>query len=258
MIFFAELNGLEVHCTDVGNAYLEAKTKEKLYIIASKGFGELEGHTLVISRALYGLKSSGLCWHEKFADTLHDMGFKISKADNDIWMRKKGNVYEYIAVYVNDLCIAAIDAKAITDELTSKYNYKLKGVGPISFHLGCGYIHDKDGTLAASPQKYIEKMMDGFATMFPGEKPDKSKKMPLVKNDHPELDESPLLGEEDKSKYLSMIGALHWVITLGRFNVMSATVTMARFRAKPRTGHLKRANDIYGYLLCTKSGAIHY
>ena len=48
MIFLAELNGLQVHCADVGNAYLEAKTKEKLYIIASKGFRELEGQTLVI------------------------------------------------------------------------------------------------------------------------------------------------------------------------------------------------------------------
>jgi hypothetical protein len=39
-MFLAELNGLKVEATDVGNAYLEAYTKEKLYIIAGSEFGE--------------------------------------------------------------------------------------------------------------------------------------------------------------------------------------------------------------------------
>jgi len=91
-IFLAELNNLQVWGADIGNAYLEAKTKEKVYIIAGKGFGELEGHTLIIDKALYGLKSSGLRWHEKVADTLRHMGFMISKADPDMWMRRNGDL----------------------------------------------------------------------------------------------------------------------------------------------------------------------
>jgi hypothetical protein len=55
--------------------YLEAETKEKVYIIGGPGFGELEGHTLIIHKALYGLRSSDLRWHERFANTLRDMGF---------------------------------------------------------------------------------------------------------------------------------------------------------------------------------------
>ena len=43
VIFLAELNGLELFSADVGNAYLEAKTKEKVYIIAGDGFGDLKG-----------------------------------------------------------------------------------------------------------------------------------------------------------------------------------------------------------------------
>ena len=49
---------------DIGIAYLEAKTREKVYIIGGTGFGKLEGHTLIIYKALYGLKSSGARWHE--------------------------------------------------------------------------------------------------------------------------------------------------------------------------------------------------
>ena len=97
MFFLAELNGMELWATDIGNAYLEAHTKEKVYVIAGPEFGERAGHTLIIDRALYGLKSSGLRWHERFSDVLRDMGFFPSKAEEDIWMRDCGDHYEYVA-----------------------------------------------------------------------------------------------------------------------------------------------------------------
>ena len=96
--FHSKLNQLELWGADIGNAYLEAKTREKVYIIGGIGFGELEGHTLIIYKALYGLKSSGLRWHERLVDALRDMGFSQSRADTDVWMRKDADVYEYIAV----------------------------------------------------------------------------------------------------------------------------------------------------------------
>ena len=118
-MFLAELNGLESWSTDIGNAYLEAETKEKVYIIAGPEFGELEGHTLIIFKALYGLKSSGVRWHEKFADTLRSMGFKPTRAEDDIWIRDAGDCYEYITVYVDDLLVAAKDPEAIIKILES-------------------------------------------------------------------------------------------------------------------------------------------
>ena len=48
VIFLAKLNNLEVWGADIGNAYLEAKTKEKLYVVAGPEFEELEGHIMVI------------------------------------------------------------------------------------------------------------------------------------------------------------------------------------------------------------------
>jgi Reverse transcriptase (RNA-dependent DNA polymerase) len=71
----AVMNKLKVWSTDVSGAYLEATTKEKVYFVAGDDFGELRGHTLVINKTLYGLKTSGLRWHEQLADILQDMGF---------------------------------------------------------------------------------------------------------------------------------------------------------------------------------------
>ena len=42
LVFIAELNGLDTWATDIGNAYLEAFTDEKVYIIAGPEFGKLE------------------------------------------------------------------------------------------------------------------------------------------------------------------------------------------------------------------------
>ena len=136
VIFLAELNEQELWGADIGNAYLEAKTWEEVYIIGGTGFGKLEGHTLIIFKALYGLKSSGLRWHERLVDTLRDMGFTQSKADSDVWMRRNGDLYEYIAVYTDDLLIGSKDPKKITDTLENVHGFRIKGVRPLPTTLG--------------------------------------------------------------------------------------------------------------------------
>jgi hypothetical protein len=133
VMFLAELNEMEHYQADVGNAYLKAYTKEKVYCIGTEDFGEdLNRCVLIIRKALYGLRSSGTCWHERFSDTLREMKFTPSKADSDVWMRKGPNEdhWEYIAVYVDDLYIASKRPKEILDSLKSKY--KLKGDGKVN------------------------------------------------------------------------------------------------------------------------------
>ena len=60
VIFLGKLNNLELWGADIGNAYLEAFTDEKLYIVAGPEFQELEGYILIFLKALYGLKGHGI------------------------------------------------------------------------------------------------------------------------------------------------------------------------------------------------------
>jgi len=279
VIFLAELNELEVWQTDVGNAYLEAYTKEKVFVIAGPEFAEREGNLLVIVKALYGLKSSGLRWHDRFAQVLRQMQFFPCPAEPEIWMRacnKDGSVipidgerfvmptsttdsvpsslgdgsyYEYIAVYCDDLTIASRDPEAITRTLEGpEHSFKLKGTGPLSFLLGCDYFYDDEGLLCFAPKKYIEKMELTYRQMF-GEKPKGRPRSPLESGDNPELDTSEFLKEDDIKKYQSMIGAAQWVINLGRFDIAVHVMSMSSFRVQPRVGHLSRMKRIYSYLL---------
>ena len=135
--------------------------------------------------------------------------------------------YEYIAVYVDDLCIAARDPKEIINILKSKYNLKVKGDGQLTYHLGADYYQDPDGTMVSQPKKYIEKLKETYVRLFNTE-PSKRLKTPLEKNDHPELDTSDILEGQELNHYLTMVGQLQWLITLGRFDIQAQVITMDR------------------------------
>ncbi len=55
----AKAQNLQVLAGDIGNAYLNANTKEKVYVRCGPEFGPgLEGRIAIIQKSLYGLKSS--------------------------------------------------------------------------------------------------------------------------------------------------------------------------------------------------------
>ena len=81
----------------MGNTYLEATTEEKVHIVAGPEFREQEGKTLLIQKALYGLRSSGRMWWLRSNTILKELGFQPSKVEPDIWMKDKGDHYKYIA-----------------------------------------------------------------------------------------------------------------------------------------------------------------
>ena len=73
VLFLGKLNNLELWGADIGNAYLEAFTDEKLYIVAGPEFQELEGYILIFLKALYELKLSDKRWAEVIHGILRDM-----------------------------------------------------------------------------------------------------------------------------------------------------------------------------------------
>ena len=136
-MFLAEPNNLELWGADAGHAYnLQALTREKLYTVGGPE-----------------------CWHDKFFEILHQMGFKPPRADPDTWMKysKDGSHYEYIAVYIDDLAIYMEDPKSFCD--------KLREVAPINYHLGCGYTRDED-----NPTNTLSKHWK-YASIWPLLKP---------------------------------------------------------------------------------------
>ena len=126
-----------------------------------------------------------------------------------------------------------VNPELFAKTLKDKYKFKLKGTGPISFHLGMDIYRKNYGTLCIAPRKYIEKIIADFERMF-GESPKQNVHLLIEKGNHPELDTSDFLGSNALEDYQSLIGLLQWVVFIGRFDVTTAVMTLSGFRAAPR------------------------
>jgi hypothetical protein len=60
----------------------------------------------------------------------------------------------------------------------------------------------------------------------------------MIEKDHPEIDTSDLVDALGIMHYQSLIGALQWLVTLGRFDIHLGVATMSTYSRAPRQGHL--------------------
>jgi hypothetical protein len=137
----AALNDLDIVACDVGNAYLNAPCREKIWFVAGPEFGSREGSVIRIVRALYGLKSSGASWRAMFNSSILDMGFEPTIADPDVYRKvhskENGFKYnEYILVYVDDVLIISHSPMVHPERIQASYDLNPSSIGPPSRYLG--------------------------------------------------------------------------------------------------------------------------
>ena len=148
--------------------------------------------------------------------------------------------YEYIATYVDNFVLTMKDPKAFISQFESTlYNFKLKGSGPLTFQLRCGFKRDSACTLYMDPGKYIDQTEEECIQHF-GTKPQQKHRSHLQKSDHSEIDTALFLSEEDKEVYQSLVGSSQCNISVGRFDTQLVIMIMSKICTAPRRGHLKR------------------
>ena len=153
----AAVNDLDVMGCDIGNAYLNAPCREKIWFVAGPECGEHKGKVCKLVRALYGLKSSGVSWRQMFSDYIRDvLKFEPTTMDPDVYIRKSvrahgdskppgdhsakpggESYYEYLLVYVDDVLVFSKNPAAVMEQLEK--DFAVKGTpGPPSTFLGAG------------------------------------------------------------------------------------------------------------------------
>ena len=102
----ASLNYLHVSACDIGNAYLNATCREKLWTVAGPEFGSDKGSVMIIARTLYGLMSSGAAWRSTLAQTMEMLGYRPTQADPNVWIKRVSKedgspYYKMMLIYVD-------------------------------------------------------------------------------------------------------------------------------------------------------------
>ena len=203
----AALNELNIMSCDIGNAYLNAPCHEKIWFKAGRECESDMGKVMIITRALYGLKSSGASWRSMLSKNIKDMGFKstvILDPDFYIHHNKKASgepYYELLLVYVNDLMCVSHNPHDVMLKLGDTYELKDGQFGPPDRYLGSGIekFQLPDGSMAWSmvSMQYVQAaaqtvkdllLEDGCEMKPPSGK--KAHNIPLLPTYKPELDVS--------------------------------------------------------------------
>jgi hypothetical protein len=256
----AALNELDILTADVGNAYLQAPVREKVHTTAGPEFGPNNiGRTVIVVRAMYGLKSSGAAWHSKLSETLRSMDFVPSYADPDVWYRpatKENGMeyYEYILVYVDDILVVSAAPMPVMNTIRQAYRLK-EEPSPPKDYLGAkikewSIPNETRRVWSMNCMQYIKEAIKNVELELSksGHTLRGKPNTPMQTGYRPELDVSPVLGPEQANYYQSLIGVLRWAVKLGRIGIYIDVTLLSSYLAEPRIGHLEQVLHIFSYL----------
>ena len=114
----------EIQMMDMKGAFLNSNLMEEIYMYQPEGFNDKSGRVLKLHQALYGLKQASRAWHQRLRDTLLDLGYAQSSADECVYVRKPGLNIEIISVYIDDLGLFANSVEGMNNikrELNKKF-----------------------------------------------------------------------------------------------------------------------------------------
>jgi len=191
------------------------------------------------------------------------MGFKPTQFDSDIWMRPNGDdSYDYIGAHTDDLMCVSFRAQEIMETISKTYT--IKEIKPPSFHLGCDYQVEEDGSWSVGTKTYITeaikrvKKITGRLDSPDGRPTLGLASVPMSETYKPELDETERLDVEGHQKYQQLMGIAQWLITCGQLDISFAVTLLSRFSAALREGHWKAAINLIKYLNGNQSKWINF
>ena len=261
---YAALNDLDVCAADIRNAYLQAPSSQKDYIICGPEFGiENVGRVALIHRALYGGKSAGKDFRNHLRSCMRHLDFVSCPADPDVWMRPGkhsdgSEYYEYLLLYTDDALMISENAEQVLRKDLGRYfELKEESIGPPKIYLG-GHVRkvELDNGVSAwtfSSSQYVRsaiKNVEEYTSTQTGErwKMPRRAETPLRTSYRPELDVSAELLPVEAAYYQSLIGILRWIVELGRVDICLEVSMMSSHLALPREGHLSQVLQIFAYL----------
>lgn len=186
------------------------------------------------------------------------LGWVATKYDKDLWVREvNADTYEYLGTHTDDIMCVSPRAKHSMEEINAVF--PMKGIAPPSYHLGVDY-RKVDGAWYLGSQTHCQEALVKVAAALNCRliKTDrgthqveglKGYDTPMGEDAKPELDMSEPMSARQHRTFQQLMGIAQWLITIGRFDLNFAVISLARFNAAPRVGHLVYAKRIFGYLM---------
>lgn len=285
----AEL-GLDIHQMDVVTAYLNGLLDEEVYMevpeqmsevidrlltnqkIGSqakiikdknilqtakywqKALNECVDSVCLLKKSLYGLRQSGLQWHKELVRKLSCIGFEALQQDPCVFVARKGERVMLIAIYVDDIILAANDdewIKSIKRQLSSMF--EMKDMGKIGHCLGIEFSRDEENRVYLNQKIYLDKVLERFNMSQC-----KSITTPIDINVKLEKPECVNDNAMKQFPYQSLIGALMYLAVSTRPDIAYAVNYLSQFNTNYDIEHWKAAKRVLRYLKGTSTYGLVY
>jgi len=159
ILAIAASKDLEVHQMDISNAFLNAECDRDI-IMRLPAMGSTRGILVRLNKSLYGLKQAGRLWGQHLKQSFEQLGFVQNDLDTTVYT--KGDIV--IAVYVDDLVIAARKEEIDTIKSDIKNRYRCTDGGEINWILGLKVVRDRQArTITMTQEQYILEVIADLA-----------------------------------------------------------------------------------------------
>ena len=242
---------------DVKGAYLNAKIPEdskiKLYIRLP------DGTIKKLLKLLYGLKQAGVEWQRLVTNDLLEAGFKQSDADPLIFSKwrkggkakNKGGDFLAFSLHTDDF-YGISNSEEMEEEF---FSYLKEKYGEVTIHrgknlqyLGMVLEEREDGSMAVNMNAYYDKLVD----MMPQLKGKKSRLPYSSSMNECEGDEEGV----DNLQYLSYVGAVNFLSTRTRPNLLYGMSRLAQRCSQPTKGDMRRVEKMFKHINATMDQCI--
>ena len=251
IIALAARDDLMLHQMDVTTAFLNGTLEEDVFMKQPEGFvvkGK-EEKVCKLKKSIYGLKQSPRCWNVTLHSRLTEIGFTQSKSDPCIYHANDGK--EILAVYVDDIIIAAKDGKRmekIKQAIAEKFS--VKDMGKLKYFLGVS-VNQTDSDISLNQSGYVTRLLDRFNMQ-------EAKPVATPVDVSSKLTKTLDSEQFDQVLYQSAVGSLLYVSIWTRPDVTYAVANVAKFCASPTKEHWTAVKRIMRYLKGTINFGLCY
>jgi hypothetical protein len=251
LVLSAQLQ-LQVFQLVVKSAFLDDELQEEVYVQQPPGY-ELKGKEDKVYRlhkALYGLKQAPRAWNHKIDLYLHQNGFSRSQSEPSLYIKKKGEDFLMVCLYVDDLIYTGTSKDMVAEFKTAMMKeFEMPDLGLMRYFLG---IQAKQfpGKIFISQEKYVADLLTKFHMS-------ECKLVASLMAANEKLLQDDGATKIDSKYFRSLVGSLIY-LTNSRPNILYFVSIISRFMENPDKLHLEAAMRILQYLQGTKNHGILY
>ena len=235
---------------DVVTAFLKGDLDEEINMEQPEGCIDKNRPDSVckLLKAIYGLKQAHRQWQSNIDEFLIvELGFKTTRSDPCLYIRRESNVIMIIALYVDDLLLAGSDLEAILwmkNELNTRFEMKGLGEAKTCIGLEIDCFRSKN-ILTVTQSKYAQAVLKRFkmSTSNPCATP--------MDQSHHVAKQSSETDAEDKpcsTPYRQAIDCLVFLMVGTRPDIAFAIGKLAQHCADPLESHCTGVKRVLRYL----------